>query len=252
MSDPGGLRRELDEIAARAWKVADRLVEARRDAAGRLAAEMRVELGALGMEDARFTVEFAWLVPAPVRGVAEALVRDGRALGTDGPHQAEFFLEANPGEGARPLVRVASGGELSRLMLALRNVTGSGSAPSLVFDEVDAGIGGAAAEIVGRRLRRLAARHQVICVTHLPQIAAFADHHYAVQKQKSGGRTRTRVVAVEGAARLQELARMLVDASPGEGARRHAAEIWKRARGSAAGASPGRSRPRTKAARSRG
>lgn len=237
-SNPEALREELDEAAERAWRVADELVEARRAAAGRLSERMRKELSTLGMADAQFTVEFESLAPSSTRGAASALARDGRALGPDGPHRAEFFLEANPGEGARPLVRVASGGELSRLMLALRNVTGGGSVPTLVFDEVDAGIGGAAAEIVGRRLRDLGVRHQVICITHLPQIAAYADRHYAVDKRKSGGRTRTRVVAVEGESRVRELARMLGDAKPGAEALRHAEEMWKRA----ASASPTRER----------
>ncbi len=145
-SDPGALREELAKAADAAWTVAGELVEERRAASGRLAERMREELAQLGMEEARFTVEFESLAPTSTRGAAAALVRDGRALGPDGPHRAEFFLEANPGEGARPLVRVASGGELSRLMLALRNVTGGGSVPTLVFDEVDAGIGGAAGE----------------------------------------------------------------------------------------------------------
>lgn len=228
-SNPDALREELTEAAAEAWRVGDDLSAKRRSAAKRLSTRMKEELGTLAMADADFSVEFESLAPSTTRGAAAALVRDGRALGPDGPHRAEFFLEANTGEGALPLARVASGGELSRLMLALRNVTGAGTVPTLVFDEVDAGIGGAAGEVVGRRLRDLGERHQVICITHLPQIAAFADRHYAVDKRKSGGRTRTRVVAVDGDERVRELARMLGDADPGEEALRHAAEILSRA-----------------------
>ncbi len=251
-SNPDALRAELDDAAVEAWRVGDQLSEKRRAAAKRLAKRMKEEVATLAMEDAEFSVEFESLAPSTTRGAAAALVRDGRALGPDGPHRAEFFLEANTGEGALPLARVASGGELSRLMLALRNVTGAGTVPTLVFDEVDAGIGGAAGESVGRRLRDLGQRHQVICITHLPQIAAFADRHYAVGKWKSGGRTRTRVVAVDGNDRVRELARMLGDADPGDEALRHAEEILKRANRPAETAAPAGGKRRAKAAKARG
>lgn len=250
-SNPEALEAELATAAEEAWRVGDELSAGRRSAAKRLAVRMKEELALLAMPDAEFSVEFEALAPSVTRGPAAALVRDGRALGPDGPHRAEFFLEANAGEGAQPLARVASGGELSRLMLALRNVTGGGSVPTLVFDEVDAGIGGAAAETVGRRLRDLGRGHQVICITHLPQIAAFADRHYAVEKRKSGGRTRTRVRGVEGADRVRELARMLGDADPGAEALRHAEEILLRAGGSE-DAPPRKGKKRARAARSRG
>lgn len=229
--DPGALREELARAAEAAWQLADELSEERREASSRLSKAMGTELASLGMAEARFLVDFEALAPGASRGAAAALVRNGRALGPEGPLRIEFHLEANRGEGARPLARVASGGELSRLMLALRNVTGGGSVPTLVFDEVDAGIGGAAAEIVGRRLRDLGSRHQVICITHLAQIAAFADRHYAVAKSRAGGRTQTQVVAVEGEERERELARMLGGAEPGTEALRHAAEMLRRARG---------------------
>lgn len=249
-SNPEALEEELAQAAADAWRVGDELSAARRSAGKRLAREMKEELAALAMPDADFSVEFEALAPSTTRGPAAALVRDGRALGPDGPHRAEFFLEANAGEGAMPLARVASGGELSRLMLALRNVTGAGTVPTLVFDEVDAGIGGAAGEVVGRRLRALGERHQVICITHLPQIAAFADRHYAVDKRKSGGRTRTRVIAVDGNDRVRELARMLGDADPSDEALRHAEEILSRARRDSEAERPKKNR-RSKAARAR-
>src|SRR5262249_58981666 len=108
----------------------------------------------------------------------EVRVSNGRPLGPAGSDEIEFFLAANPGEEARPLARVASGGELSRIMLALKTVAGSGDdGATLIFDEVDAGIGGRVAEVVGRKLRELGTRRQVLSVTHLPVIAAFAEHH---------------------------------------------------------------------------
>jgi DNA repair protein RecN (Recombination protein N) len=247
-ADPEALKEELEDAARAAWEVADELVEERREAAGRLGQRMAEELSLLGMDGARFSVEFESLAPASTRGPAAALIRDGRALGTDGPHRAEFFLEANPGEGARPLARVASGGELSRLMLALRNVTGGGAVPTLIFDEVDAGIGGEAGEAVGRRLHQLGRTHQVICITHLAQIAAFADRHYAVDKRNFGGRTRTRVVAVEGEGRIRELARMLAGADPGEEALRHAEELRRRAETPEKGAARSGKRKKARAA----
>jgi DNA repair protein RecN (Recombination protein N) len=158
----------------------------------------------------------------------------GVGLGPDGFERVEFLLAANPGEGARPLARIASGGELSRIMLALRHVAGSGSVPTLVFDEVDAGIGGAAAEVVGRRLRSLAARHQIVCITHLAQIAAFADRHYAVAKRRKGARTLSEALPVVDDARVEELARMIGGAAPGEEGLRHAAEMLRRAAARAA------------------
>lgn len=250
-SNPDALREEMTAAAEEAWRVGDELSAMRKSSAKKLATRMKEELKTLAMADAEFSVEFESLAPSTTRGAAMALVRDGRALGPDGPHRAEFFLEANTGEGALPLAQVASGGELSRLMLALRNVTGAGSVPTLVFDEVDAGIGGAAGEVVGRRLRDLGKRHQVICITHLPQIAAFADRHYAVDKRKSGGRTRTRVVAVDGEERIRELARMLGDADPGDEAIRHAEEILTRANRPDEKKSAPRGK-RTKAAKARG
>jgi len=227
LADPGALREELARAADQAWRVAGELSAARRQGAARLATAMEAELGSLGMGDARFTVRFEPLPPGPTRGAAAVLTRDGAALGPEGLDWVEFDLAANPGEGARPLARIASGGELSRIMLALRNVAGGVPVPTLVFDEVDAGIGGATAEIVGRRLHALVRRHQVISITHLAQIAAFADHHYAVVKDRERGRTRTRVLEVVGEERVAELARMLGGTSSAA-ARAHASEMLER------------------------
>jgi DNA repair protein RecN (Recombination protein N) len=145
-----------------------------------------------------------------------------------GLESAAFLLSPNPGEEVRPLARIASGGELSRIMLGLKTVVGS-DAPglTLVFDEVDAGIGGRVAEVVGRKLRALAARQQVLCVTHLPQIAALADHHLAVRKRVEAGRTVTFVEPLAAEARVEEVARMLGGEKITETARQHAREMLK-------------------------
>ena len=127
-----------------------------------------------------------------------------------GGERAEFLLAPNPGEEARPLARIASGGELSRVMLALHVVLEDTGLPrTVVFDEVDVGIDGATADAVGARLARLASRRQVLCVTHLPQVAVYADRHYHVRKRVEGGRTRADVLPLAGRDRIDELARML-------------------------------------------
>jgi DNA repair protein RecN (Recombination protein N) len=129
-----------------------------------------------------------------------------------GADAVRFLVSPNPGEEPRPLEKVASGGEISRIALALKTcLAGPKTAlvRTLVFDEVDAGVGGSAAEGVGRRLKQLAASSQVLCVTHLPQIASFADHHYRVEKQESNGRTMAVVEELDGPARTREVGRML-------------------------------------------
>jgi len=126
-----------------------------------------------------------------------------------GLDQVEFFFSPNPGEQLRPLAKIASGGELSRFMLALRIATSSGPARTLIFDEVDAGIGGAAADAVGARLQALAGRHQVLCVTHLPQIAARASAHFQISKSVRSGRTTTVLVQLDGEGREAEIGRMI-------------------------------------------
>jgi DNA repair protein RecN (Recombination protein N) len=134
-----------------------------------------------------------------------------------GTESVEFLFSANPGEDPRPLARIASGGELSRLMLALRLLAqAEATGRTVIFDEVDAGIGGAAADAVGARLQALAARHQVLCVTHLPQIAARADAHFEIAKHVRGGRTHTAVARLDLAAREAEIGRMIAGASVSE------------------------------------
>jgi DNA repair protein RecN (Recombination protein N) len=204
VSDP---HRELDEAqrqvadhTARAVAAATDLSQRRRTAARRLERAMRSELAALGMAEAVFRVR----IESPETQAAE------EALGSAGFDSIEFFLSANPGEEPRPLAQVASGGELSRVMLALKALTAtSAETPILVFDEVDAGVGGGVADAVARRLKSLAANRQLLCITHLPQIAAYADHHFAVEKRRESGRTIARARPLEAGDRIAELARML-------------------------------------------
>jgi DNA repair protein RecN (Recombination protein N) len=150
-----------------------------------------------------------------------------------GIDRVEFLLAANPGEVPRPLRRVASGGELSRVLLALRSaLAGHSPPPVMIFDEIDAGVGGRTGHVIGEKLKALASRSQVLCVTHLPQIAAFADHHFSIRKTTDRGRTRALVERLEGEARVEEVARMLGGPRITETARRHAHEMLKPERAS--------------------
>jgi len=213
----------LEDAVTRARKAfldaASSLSRKRRAAARELEARLVSELTELAMEKARFQVRFEPEQPdhdAPATWSAQGLER------------AEFLLSPNPGEELRPLARIASGGELSRILLALESVASRrGAARTLVFDEVDAGIGGRVAEVVGRKLRALASRHQVLCVTHVPQIAAQAEIHYVVTKRVERNRTIATVSPVSGPERVEELARMLAGETITESARRHAREMLK-------------------------
>ncbi len=204
---------EASRLEREARADAARISEARRRVSSRLSGEAERVLSALGLPRARFEVAFA-----PVEGEAP--------LGPRGTDRVEFLLAANPGEPPRPLARVASGGELSRVMLAVKGLLfEAGEATAYVFDEVDAGVGGAVAEVVGRELKRLAAHAQVLCITHLPQIAAFADHHLRVVKAVEGGRAVATVERLDHAARVEELARMLAGRVITQAARDHAAAL---------------------------
>jgi DNA repair protein RecN (Recombination protein N) len=172
------------------------------------------ELGPLGLEHAR--IEFA---------VESAEGEEGR-FGPHGFDRVELLFGANPGEPLRALQKIASGGELSRVMLALKSVLqGQDRVDLLLFDEVDSGIGGVVAQAVGERLRRLSRHRQIVCVTHLPMIAALASHHLLVTKHVSAGRTAARVDPVTGEARIAELARMLAGDRASQTTRRQAREL---------------------------
>ena len=193
-------------------KAAASLSHRRRAASKDLESAVETELKSLAMPQARFII--AWQDVTP-----------GRASGIDRP---ELLISANPGEEARPLERIASGGELSRVMLALRSVLAvDRSQKALVFDEIDAGIGGKAAETVGQKLKELSTRYQVLCVTHLAQIAAFAAHQYRIEKIVLDGRSVTRVAALYGEERIEELVRMMSGSRITHAAREHVKELLK-------------------------
>ena len=201
---------------------AGRLGAARREVAAELEERVSRELAVLDLQRARFCVGFE-----PLRSkTSEGLEAPS---GPAGRERASFRLSANPGEEPRSLRDAASGGELARLLLALRNVLREAEPGRLLlFDEIDAGVGGRTARRVGDRLRALASRHQIVCITHLPQIAAQAETHYRVHKQVRAGRSRTRVSALEGDARVDEIARMSGGGRLTAVARAHARELLAR------------------------
>jgi len=221
------LERELAELGPRVLALARELTGARREAAGRFARAVKKELLALAMGRCDLTVAFG-----PPEG-AEAL--EGVPLGPEGAERAEVLLAPNPGEAARPLARIASGGELSRVLLAVKRAQmRSDPVPTYVFDEVDAGIGGAVAEAVGRLLAEVSRGRQVLCVTHLPQVAVFADRHHRVEKRVAGGRTAVQVTPLEAGEQQREVARMLAGQTITASALEHAAaliEAAQKARG---------------------
>ena len=187
------------------------LSQKRQQAAGQLNQEMEAELADLRMSGARFSIDFQQR-PDP-NGVP---LTEGHRVAFDatGLERVEFLIAPNPGEGLKPLVRIASGGETSRLMLSLKNVLArADNVSTLIFDEIDQGIGGRVGSIVGHKLWRLARHHQVLCITHLPQLAAFGEQHLQVQKHLQDGRTITSVVDLSDENRLRELAQMLGEIS---------------------------------------
>jgi len=212
------LGKQLQELADAYEDAAGRLSRARKDAARKLAKRVEEELASLAMDRASFRVGL-----------------DRAGWSASGFDTARFLISPNLGEEPRPLEKVASGGEISRIALALKTCVAAGAAPrsrragtlarTLVFDEVDAGIGGRAAEVVGRRLKLLSAASQVLCVTHLPQIAGFADHHYYVEKRDSEGRTIATIRELEGEARTREIGRMLSGEKLTQEALRHAEKL---------------------------
>jgi DNA repair protein RecN (Recombination protein N) len=191
-------------------KAAAALSRKRRVASKKLETQIIAELKSLAMPNVRFECRWNDVNPGSSRGI----------------DQADFLISANPGEDLRPLEKVASGGELSRIMLALRTVLVVDEGPkTLIFDEVDAGVGGKAADTVGEKLKELSRRYQILCVTHLPQIAARADHHYRIEKLVLDGRTVTRVEPLGGESRVDELVRMMSGSRVTDAARQHIREM---------------------------
>ncbi len=214
------LRQEMGKTAAT-------LSETRTAAAARLESAVEAELKDLDMPQVTFRV------PVSREPAEDGLpFPDGAnyAFGNDGADNVEFVVSTNPGEPPRPLAKIASTGEMSRFMLGLKGVlSAADSVPVLVFDEIDIGVGGRSGEVVGRKLWTLARTHQTICVTHLPQIAAFADAHFRVRKEISGERTLSRLETLEGEARTEELAAMLAGPEPTPASLENANELIERA-----------------------
>ncbi|MGC2347060.1 MAG: DNA repair protein RecN, partial [Mycobacterium sp.] len=224
-----GLQRRVDELAVQLATAATDLSKARSQAAKRLAKEVTGELSGLAMADAEFTITVSTMPAALDDPAALALASGVRAhAGGDGVDQVEFGFAAHRGTTLLPLSKSASGGELSRVMLALEVVlTASMAGTTMVFDEVDAGVGGRAAVQIGRRLARLARSRQVIVVTHLPQVAAYADVHLMVDSNGRDGASGVR--RLEGDDRVAELARMLAGLGDSDTARAHARELLESA-----------------------
>ena len=209
------LRADQERLRAELTETAAALSAARTEAAGRLSSEVTDELAQLAMPDARVEISMTATDPGP-----------------SGADEVTFLLAANTGSELRPLHKGASGGELSRVMLALEvSLAGTSPVPTFVFDEVDAGVGGAAAVEVGRRLARLARTAQVLVVTHLPQVAAYADRHVLVEKASDGSVTSSGLTTLDDEGREHELSRMLAGLADSDTALAHARELLDVARG---------------------
>jgi DNA repair protein RecN (Recombination protein N) len=203
------LESELSCLEIELKKSGAELTAARKIAAAKLKSALEGEAHQLAMKG------------AVIEPALETVVEPRSA----GFERVEFLFSPNPGEAPRPLARIASGGELSRLMLAIKQVLPDSDVPTLVFDEVDTGIGGATSEHVGRKLRNVATRQQVLCITHLPQVAVFADQQLRVEKLVTDGRTVTRILELDHDERICEVARMLAGATVTDSALKHAAEM---------------------------
>jgi DNA repair protein RecN (Recombination protein N) len=208
------LEKELKPLQQEVMALAQKLSGERKKVALELKRSIEKELGSLGMKRTTFEVH---IEPQP--------------LSPNGMDRVEFLISPNPGEEVKPLAKIASGGELSRIMLAMKKILAKvGGRQVLIFDEVDSGIGGAIAEVVGKKLKELSRQHQVICVTHLPQIACFADTHHRVKKEVRGGRTLTLVDHLDKEAIGDEVARMLGGMKVTEKTRAHAKEMIEHAK----------------------
>ncbi len=228
-----GAADRIDELEMQEAKLLEKLgkqgstlTEKRKSAAVKMGKGIEAELDDLKMASAQFGVDFQTKLDPNGAPLA-----DGTRIAFDqnGFDRVEFLVAPNPGEGLKPLAKIASGGETSRLMLGLKNVMAvADEVPALIFDEIDQGIGGRVGMVVGQKLWNLSRTHQVFCVTHLPQLAVFGDQHYQVQKLVEKGRTLTRVEPLEGEPRLLELSQMLGEV--GEGTLRSAHELLQTAR----------------------
>jgi len=220
------LKQEQVRLEQQYWKKAVELSQKRSVAAAELEKKVERELAQLAMGKTRFRIALK-----QIESTQDANVHEKIAAGTErGIDEVEFLLSANPGEDLRPLAKIASGGEISRIMLALKTVRSTDDRGKvLVFDEVDAGIGGQTADVVGQKLKKLSRRNQILCVTHLPQIASYADCHYRLEKRVEKGRTLTEVSQLDADERVHEIARMISGERMTENVIKHAAELLKSA-----------------------
>lgn len=215
-----GLEANLKSAKEKAAAAAQSLSEARKASAKELEDKIEEELESLGMKGSIFEIA------AESEKNPDGSVR----FNEKGSDRVSFFISTNPGEGIKPLARIASGGELSRIMLAMKSVTAKGRVPTLIFDEIDTGVGGAMAQVVGLKLKNVSKFHQVLCITHLPQVAAFADKHFTVAKQQANGRTVSTVTELSDEDRIEQLSIMLGGLKVTETTRKHASELVETAR----------------------
>lgn len=205
--------KKIEDTRKQLEKLADELSEKRKKVALKLSRETEKQLQELGMPKAKFVVS----------------INPKLEIDSTGKDEIEFLISPNPGEGMRPLAKIASGGEMSRIMLALKTVLAEADEiPTLIFDEIDAGVGGPMGQVVGRKLSQLTLKHQILCVTHLPQIASFADAHFQVEKSTRQGRTNTEVKKLNAEEKIQEIGRML--GGEKSTALKHAQELTKQAK----------------------
>ncbi|MGD8242553.1 MAG: DNA repair protein RecN, partial [Desulfobacterales bacterium] len=217
----------LSEQHALLAKDAERLSARRGEVAQKLTTRIIAELGDLEMGPTQFEIALTGVAADPQ--TPACMTHKGLRIDERGYDRAAFFISPNIGEALKPLAAIASGGELSRVVLALKAILAeSGTVETVIFDEVDAGIGGSIAEVVGQKLKSLARRHQVICITHLPQIARFGDAHFKITKAVEGGRTATHIAPLDDPDRLEEIARMLGGVKITAKTRAHAREMLRR------------------------
>jgi DNA repair protein RecN (Recombination protein N) len=218
--DLSSLQKEITPLTRELKTLGEQLSAKRQIAAKKLSPLIEKQLAELGMEKAKFTIEFA------------APPKDEPIAAPSGFDSIEFVAQTNPGQLPQPLRKIASGGELSRIMLGLKSILAHSDRISvLVFDEIDANVGGRLGSVIGNRLRGLAAHHQVLCITHLPQIASYADRHLTVRKSVSGNQTETTVRVMQGDERLQELSEMVGGPRVTETTRAQARELLESAQG---------------------
>jgi DNA repair protein RecN (Recombination protein N) len=220
------LEKRLAQAESSLAAAAGELSAKRQTAARRFEKNLQSELAQLQMENAKFSVSI-WREEAPE---GQGVEFEGRRyfVGPDGVDRLEFLLSANPGEALKPLKRIASGGELSRIMLAIKSLLAQRDGiPTLIFDEIDVGISGATAQVVAEKMRRIADGRQVVCITHLAQIAARASQHFAVEKKKKGKRIVTQVRPLSEPERVEEIARLLGGDAESAVGKKHAQELLR-------------------------